>query len=52
MRRTEDATAAAAEGVAIAREVGLALKGLVQGVHVAAPSGRISAALDVLEGLR
>jgi homocysteine S-methyltransferase len=52
MRRTSHAQAAAAEGVAIAREVGIALKGMVQGVHVAAPSGRINAALDVLEGLR
>jgi homocysteine S-methyltransferase len=52
MRGTESAEAAAAEGVAIAREVGVALKGMIQGVHVAAPSGRISAALDVLEGLR
>ena len=40
----------AAEGVAIAREVGCALKGIVQGTHVAAPSGRIDAALEVLAG--
>jgi homocysteine S-methyltransferase len=42
----------AAEGVAIAREIGRALRGLVQGVHVAAPTGRIASALDVLAGLR
>ena len=41
MRRAEDARRRRpAEGVAIAREVGCALKGMVQGVHVAAPSGR------------
>ena len=52
MRRTTSAEAAAAEGVAIARELGAALQGTVQGVHVSAPSGRISLALDVLAGLR
>jgi methionine synthase / methylenetetrahydrofolate reductase(NADPH) len=52
MRRVTEGDAAAAEGVAIARELGAALKGTVQGVHVAAPSGRIEAALDVLAGIR
>jgi methionine synthase / methylenetetrahydrofolate reductase(NADPH) len=52
MRGAAGADAAAAEGTAIAREVGRALKGLVQGVHVSTPSGRIDAALDVLDGLR
>ena len=52
MRRLETPEAAAAEGVAIAREVGRALKGAVQGVHVAAPSGRVEAAIDVLDGLQ
>ncbi len=52
MRRASGPDAAAAEGVAIAREIGRALAGVVQGVHVAAPSGRIAAALDVLAGLR
>jgi hypothetical protein len=28
------------------------LKGTVQGVHVAAPNGRVEAALEVLAGLR
>ena len=51
MRRTASAAAAAAEGVAIARELGAALQGTVQGVHVSAPSGRIGSALDVLAGL-
>jgi len=52
MRRLEDPEAAVAEGVAIAREVGCALKGSVQGVHVAAPSGRIESALEVLAGFK
>ena len=52
MRRAEQAGGAAQEGVAIARELGCALKGVVQGVRVAAPSGRIEAALDVLAGFR
>ena len=44
--------AAADEGVAIAREVGCALKGMVQGTRVAAPSGRIDAALAVLAAVQ
>ncbi|MGH9257496.1 MAG: bifunctional homocysteine S-methyltransferase/methylenetetrahydrofolate reductase [Vicinamibacterales bacterium] len=52
MRRVQSPEAAAAEGVAIAREIGCALKGVVQGTHVAAPSGRIEAALDVLTGVQ
>jgi len=51
MRRV-DSAAALAEGVAIAREVGCALKGTVQGVHVAAPSGRIESALEVIAGFK
>jgi homocysteine S-methyltransferase len=52
MRGAGDGKAAAEEGVAIARELGSALKGTIQGVHVAAPNGRVEAALDVLAGLR
>ncbi len=52
MRRADDPEAAVAEGVAIAREVGCALKGTVQGVHVAAPSGRIESAVEVLAAFR
>jgi homocysteine S-methyltransferase len=52
MRRAGSAEAAAAEGVAIAREIGSSLKGIVQGVHIAAPSGRIDAAVEVLAGIR
>jgi homocysteine S-methyltransferase len=52
MRGVPTSDAAAAEGVAIAREIGRALRSTVQGVHVAAPSGRIAAALEVLEDLK
>jgi homocysteine S-methyltransferase len=54
MRRADASSpeAAAAEGVAIAREIGRALRGAVQGVHVAAPSGRVELAIDVLAGLK
>jgi methionine synthase / methylenetetrahydrofolate reductase(NADPH) len=52
MRRAGESGGAADEGVAIARELGCALKGTVQGVRVAAPSGRIEAALEVLAGFR
>jgi homocysteine S-methyltransferase len=52
MRRVSGPDAALAEGVAIARDVGCALKGTVQGVHVAAPSGRIESAVEVLAGFK
>jgi homocysteine S-methyltransferase len=52
MRRVGSAEAAVAEGVAIAREVGCALKSIVQGVHVAAPSGRIESAVEVIAGFK
>jgi methionine synthase I (cobalamin-dependent)/5,10-methylenetetrahydrofolate reductase len=52
MRRTSGADAARAEGVAIAREIGAALRGLVQGAHVAVPSAHIESAVEVLAGLR
>ncbi len=52
MRSAGEGEAAANEGVAIARELGRELKSLVQGVHVAAPSGRVESALEVLAGLR
>jgi hypothetical protein len=53
MRRADRAGSAAAEaeGVAIAREVAMALKGGVQGVQVSTSSGNIEAALAVLDGL-
>jgi homocysteine S-methyltransferase len=52
MRRAESAEAAAAEGIAIARELGRAVKGLVQGIHLSTPSSRIDAVLGVLDGIR
>lgn len=51
MARASGADAARAEGVAIAREMLLAVHGLVQGVQVSAPLGRYAAAVDVLEAL-
>lgn len=52
MRRVHSPEAARAEGVAIAREVGFAFKSFVHAAHVAAPSGRIETAVEVLAGLR
>jgi homocysteine S-methyltransferase len=43
--------AARAEGVAIAREMLLAVRGMVQGAQISAPQGRYSSAVDVLEAL-
>lgn len=43
--------AAREEGVAIAREMLIAVRGLVQGAQISAPMGRYSAAVDVLEAL-
>ena len=51
MRRATNAEAAAAQGIAIARETVNAIRGMVQGVHIAAPAGRIDAALAVLDGI-
>jgi len=51
MRRADGADAAAAEGIAIARDVGRELKGLVQGVHVSIGAEGVDAALQVLDGL-
>ena len=49
MRRTTTADAAAHEGVAIARELVTVLKGMAAGVQISTPSGRLDAALDVLD---
>jgi len=51
MRQASDAEAAATQGIAIARETVNAIRGMVQGVHIAAPGGRIDAALAVLDGI-
>jgi methionine synthase I (cobalamin-dependent)/5,10-methylenetetrahydrofolate reductase len=49
MRKTTSAEAAHAEGVAIAREIVTAVKGMAAGVQISTPSGRLDAALDVLD---
>ena len=49
MRRAQSPEAAAAEGIAIARDLYAGLKGRVQGVLVTAVPGRIDRALDILE---
>jgi homocysteine S-methyltransferase len=51
MRSADSLDAAAGEGIAIAREVGAALRGVVQGLQVSTASGNIDAALAVLSGL-
>ena len=52
MRRADGGDAAAAEGIALAREIVAELRGAVQGVQVSTQSGDIDAALAVLDGLR
>jgi homocysteine S-methyltransferase len=49
--RAPNADAARAEGILIAREMLHQVRGLVQGAQVAAPLGRYSAALEVLDGM-
>ena len=49
MRRATSAEAAAAEGVQVAREIVTAIKGMAAGVQISTPSGRLDAALDVLD---
>ena len=49
MRRTSSAEAACAEGVQVARELVEAIKGMAAGVQISTPSGRLDAALDVLD---
>jgi methionine synthase I (cobalamin-dependent)/5,10-methylenetetrahydrofolate reductase len=52
MRRAEDSEHPAREGVAIAREIAVELRGLLQGLQIATASGDIDAALAILDGLR
>jgi homocysteine S-methyltransferase len=52
MRRAERPDAAAAEGIAIAREIAAELRSGVQGLQVSTQSGDIDAALAVMDGLR
>jgi methionine synthase / methylenetetrahydrofolate reductase(NADPH) len=51
MRAAKDAEAAAAEGIAIARDTLVAIRGNVQGVQIAAPGSGVDAALAVLDGI-
>ena len=51
MGRASNAEEARAEGVAIAREMLLGLRGVVQGAQISAPFGKYNAAVDVLEVL-
>jgi homocysteine S-methyltransferase len=51
MARAQTPEAAREEGVAIAREMLLAVRGMVQGAQVSAPQGRYASAVDVLEAL-
>ena len=51
MAAAPNAEAARAEGVAIAREMLLAIRGVVQGAQISAPLSRYSSAVDVLEAL-
>jgi methionine synthase I (cobalamin-dependent)/5,10-methylenetetrahydrofolate reductase len=53
MRRAQEhgTASARAEGAAIAGEMVAAVKGMVQGVQVSAPAGRVDLALEVLRGL-
>ena len=51
MNRATTAEVARSEGVAIAREMLLAVRDMVQGAQISAPQGRYSSAVDVLEAL-
>jgi homocysteine S-methyltransferase len=51
MAKTPNADAARAEGIQIAREMLRQVRGLVQGAQVAAPLGRYSSAIEVLDGI-
>ncbi len=51
MAACPNADAARAEGIAIAREMLLAVREMVQGAQISAPLGRYASAVDVLEAL-
>jgi len=51
MARAQTPELARAEGVAIAREMLIAARQMVQGAQISAPAGRYSSAVDVLEAL-
>jgi methionine synthase / methylenetetrahydrofolate reductase(NADPH) len=48
MRRAEEAGRAAAEGLAIAREIAAEIRPLVQGLQISAPAGALEAVLGVM----
>lgn len=52
MRKADGHEAAAAEGVAIARELAEGLRSRVQGLQVSTASGNVDVALAVIDGLR
>jgi hypothetical protein len=52
MRQTDGEAAATAEGIRIAQELGTAVRSMVQGLHISAPSGRLALALQTLDGVR
>jgi len=51
MTRATTPEAAREEGIAIAREMLIAARDMVQGAQISAPLGKYSAAVDVLEAL-
>jgi methionine synthase / methylenetetrahydrofolate reductase(NADPH) len=51
MTRTSTPEAAREEGIAIAREMLIAVRDMVQGAQISAPLGRYASAVDVLEAL-
>jgi methionine synthase I (cobalamin-dependent)/5,10-methylenetetrahydrofolate reductase len=51
MAKAQTPEAARQEGIAIAREMLLAVRSTVQGAQISAPQGRYSSAVDVLEAL-
>ncbi len=51
MTKATTPEAAREEGIAIAREMLIAVRGLVQGAQISAPMGRYASAIDVLEAL-
>jgi homocysteine S-methyltransferase len=51
MSKAASPEAARDEGVAIAREMLIAVRQMVQGAQISAPMGKYSSAVDVLEAL-
>ena len=49
MRKATSAESALSEGVKVAKEIVIAIKGMAAGVQISVPSGRLDAALDVLD---